>query len=344
VSRKGYFAVYYFMLSDRFNRVISYLRISVTDRCNFRCVYCMPEDGVDLIPRAEILTFEEIARVASVGATLGLHKIRLTGGEPTVRRDLPRLVQMLAEIDGIREISITTNAARLGELAAPLKDAGLTRVNISLDTLRRDLMQTIARRNFYDEVMAGIEAAVEAGLTPLKFNAVVMRGVNDDEVCDLLAFAHERGAQMRFIEYMPMGQTRFDEHNKLVTASEMREKLAARFDLEPIDNPQSAFGNQNDPARLWVCRRTGARVGFITSMSEHFCDTCNRMRLTADGCLRPCLHQNTEVDVRSILRSGGTDNDLAAAFRDAANLKWAGHHMNDVIPLYSAREMVAIGG
>jgi cyclic pyranopterin phosphate synthase len=330
-------------LCDRHKRIISYLRISVTDRCNFRCVYCMPEAGVDLIPRAEILTFEEIARVAQVGARLGLSKTRLTGGEPTVRRDLPQLVQMLSSIEGIREVSITTNAARLNELAVPLKAAGLSRVNISLDTLRRDRMKAIARRDFYDEVMNGIQAASENGF-PLKFNAVIMRGINDDEVCDLLAFAHKYNAQMRFIEYMPMGQARFDEHNKLVTANEIREKLAAKFDLQPFIPHPSSLIPRNDPARLYTCSRTGAQVGFITSISEHFCDSCNRMRLTAEGGLRPCLHQDAEVDVRHILRNGGNDEELAQAFQDAANLKWAGHHMNDVIPLFSVKEMVAIGG
>lgn len=332
------------MLSDRFHRVISYLRVSVTDRCNFRCVYCMPETGVDLIPRAEILSFEEIERVARVGATLGLGKIRLTGGEPTVRRDLPQLVEMLAAIEGIHEISLTTNAARLRELAAALKKAGLSRVNISLDTLRRDRMQAIARRDFYDAVMAGIDAAVENNLTPLKFNAVIMRGINDDEVGNLLAFAHQKGGQMRFIEYMPMGQARFDDHNKLVTASEIRAKLSGAFDLHPLIERPLSHNPAQDPARLWFCQKTGAQVGFITSMSEHFCDSCSRMRLTAEGGLRPCLHQNAEVDVRSLLRDNGSDEDLARAFREAAGLKWAGHHMNDVIPLYSAKEMVAIGG
>jgi len=327
------------MLCDRHNRVISYLRISVTERCNFRCVYCMPAEGVQLVPRAELLTFDEIARVANVGATIGLTKIRLTGGEPTVRRDLPDLVRSLAAIPGINEISMTTNAARLGELAAPLKDAGLSRVNISLDTLRRDRMAEIARRDYYEAVLQGVDAAVQAGLAPLKFNAVVMRGVNDDELCDLAEFAHSKGAQMRFIEYMPMGIARFDEHNKLVTATEMRERLAQRFYLQP-----ETTGADNDPARGWICRKTGTRIGFITSMSEHFCDTCNRMRLTALGGLRPCLHQDAEVDVRRLLRNGSSDADIAEAFRDAAGLKWAGHHMNDVIPLYSAKEMVAIGG
>jgi len=340
------------MLCDRHNRVISYLRISVTDRCNFRCVYCMPAEGVELRPRDEILTFEEIARVARAGARLGLSKIRLTGGEPTVRRDLPHLVAMLSAIEGIEEIAMTTNAARLGEWAGPLKAAGLGRVNISLDTLRRDRMREIARRDYYDAVLAGIDAALAAGLTPLKFNAVVMRGVNDDELGDLLAFAHSKGGEMRFIEYMPMGLARFDEHNKLVPAAEMHERLSERFDLAPAPSsfPPSQGGTKggSDPARGWVCRRTGARVGFITSMSEHFCDTCNRMRLTAEGGLRPCLHQNAEVGVREMLRSGASDAHIEAAlmdaFREAANLKWAGHHMNDAIPLFSAREMVSIGG
>ncbi len=330
------------MLTDNHNRIISYLRVSVTDRCNFRCVYCMPADGIELSPKSHLLTFEEIARVAGVGASLGLLKIRLTGGEPTVRRDLPQLVRMLSAIPGIREIAMTTNASRLQELAQPLKDAGLHRVNISLDTLRRERARDIARRDFFDAVQHGIEAAIRVGLTPLKFNAVVMRGVNDDELPDLVRFAHGRGAAMRFIEYMPMGAARFDGRNQTVTQSEMLERLRPHFDLE---RATSGSGNaENDPARGWVCRRSGARVGFITSMSEHFCDTCNRMRLTAEGELRPCLHQNAGVDVRGVLRDGGDDCDIAAAFRQAASLKWAGHRLTDVIPLFSVREMVSIGG
>jgi cyclic pyranopterin phosphate synthase len=325
------------MLADRYQRVISYLRISVTERCNFRCVYCMPAQGVELLPRDELLTFEEIVRVARVASTLGLSKIRLTGGEPTVRKDLPQLVQMLRAISGIQEIAMTTNAARLGVLAQPLKDAGLNRLNISLDTLRHDRMQEISRRDFYTQVLEGIEAARET--FPIKFNCVAMRGVNDDELCDLFDFAHQRNAQMRFIEYMPMGQARFDTHNKFISAAEMREILSARFELEP-----ECSRDASDPSRNWVCRETGARVGFITSISEHFCDTCNRMRLTAEGGLRPCLHQDAEVNVKRVLRSGGGDSEIAQAFQDAANLKWAGHHINDFIPLYSAKEMVTIGG
>jgi cyclic pyranopterin phosphate synthase len=332
------------MLQDQQKRFITYLRISVTDRCNFRCVYCMPEQGIDLAPKSELLTFEEIARVARVGAELGVTKIRLTGGEPTVRRELPSLVAMLSAIPGIGEIAMTTNAARLGELAGPLKAAGLTRVNISLDTLNPEKAREIARRDSFEAVMQGIDAAHRAGLTPLKFNAVVMRGTNDDELAGLVRFAHSYDAQIRFIEYMPMGEARFDSHNRFISAAEMRERLVPEFDLVPDLRTNQSAVDDTDPARGWICRRTGARVGFISSISDNFCATCNRMRLTAEGGLRPCLHQNAEVNVRELLRTGGSDAEIAAAYQQAADLKWAGHHMTDFIPLYSAKEMVSIGG
>jgi len=325
------------MLFDRFSRLLSYLRISVTDRCNFRCVYCMPAEGVQVSPRDELLSFEEIARVASVGATLGLRKIRLTGGEPTVRRDLPRLVSMLSAIEGIDELAMTTNAAMMGELAAPLRNAGMTRLNISLDTLDREKAARIARRDEWARVQDGINAAFEQGFG-LKFNAVVMRGWNDGELGDLVAYAHSYGAPMRFIEWMPMGETRFAKNNTTVPWREMLESLSPHFDLQPED----ATGN--DPAKMWRCQKTGARVGFISSMSDHFCATCNRMRLTAQGGLRPCLHQDAEVDVRHLLRGGASDEELSMAFREAAGLKWAGHRMNEIIPLYSGKDMVSIGG
>jgi len=325
------------MLLDRFSRLLSYLRISVTDRCNFRCVYCMPAEGVEVSPRDELLSFEEIERIAAVGATLGLRKIRLTGGEPTVRRDLPRLVSMLSAIEGVDELAMTTNAAMLGELAAPLRSAGMTRLNISLDTLDREKAARIARRDEWERVQNGINAACAEGFG-LKFNAVVMRGWNDGELGDLVAYANSYGAPMRFIEWMPMGETRFARSNTTVPWREMLQSLSPRFDLQPED----ATGN--DPAKMWRCQTTGARVGFISSMSDHFCATCNRMRLTAQGGLRPCLHQDAEVDVRQLLRGGASDEELAMAFREAAGLKWAGHQMNEIIPLYSGKDMVSIGG
>jgi cyclic pyranopterin phosphate synthase len=299
----------------------------------------MPAEGIALAPRAELLSFEEIVRVVRVGAKLGLSKIRLTGGEPTVRRDLPELVRMLSQIDGINEVSMTTNGARLSELAKPLKKAGLTRLNISLDTLRPERNRELTRRNFLPAVLKGVDQALAAGFSPLKFNAVVLRGINDDELGDMVSFAHEKGAQMRFIEFMPMGAARKDERNKTVTMREMLERLKEQFDLAPEEN-----GNGGDPARGWVCRRTGARVGFITSMSDHFCGSCSRMRLTAEGGLRPCLHQDAEVDLKTILRSGCDDREVEDAFRRAANLKWYGHQMNAFVPIYSRREMVRIGG
>lgn len=330
-------------LRDSYGRAFGRLRISVTDRCNFRCAYCMPAHGVELAPREEVLSFEEIARVAAVAARLGLSRIRLTGGEPTVRRDLPLLVSMLRAIPAVRDIAMTTNAARLGELARPLKAAGLDRVNISLDTLKSERAQTLTRRDFHAQVLAGIDAAIEAGLAPLKLNAVVLRGVNEDELCDLVDFARGRGATMRFIEWMPMGQAARDQSNQLVPVSEMRAILGGRFDLVPAED-----GDASDPAREWICRRTGARVGFISSVSEHFCSSCDRMRLTSQGGLRPCLHQDAEIPTREILRSGrdekGIERDLCIAFARAGAAKWAGHEMSGVIPLYSAKDMVSIGG
>jgi len=298
----------------------------------------MPAEGIELAPRDELLSFEEIVRIVRVAAKLGLSKVRLTGGEPTIRHDLPKLVAMINEIDGISEIAMTTNGSRLAELAKPLKEAGLSRINISLDTLRPERNRELTRRDLLPAVLNGIDEAFDAGFTSLKFNAVVLRGINEDEVCDLAAFAHERGSQMRFIEYMPMGATRGDERNRTVTMSEILKCLRERYDLVPEVN------NLSDPARGWVCRRSGTRIGFITSMSEHFCDTCNRMRLTAEGGLRPCLHQDAEVDVKAVLRGGGDDGEIEDAFRQAAGLKWAGHQMNAFVPIYSSKEMLRIGG
>lgn len=326
------------MLTDNHKRIISYLRISVTEQCNFRCTYCVSVDGVEAKDQKQLLTFEEIERVACVGAQLGLTKIRLTGGEPTVRSGIARLVSRLSEIPGISEIAMTTNASRLRELAAPLKAAGLTRLNISLDTLQRKRMEDLARRPCYDQVMSGIEAATSAGFDNMKFNCVVMRGTNDDELGNLVTFTHKLGATMRFIEFMPMGGL-IAEKGKIVSMAEMLTILNRKFDFAPAGSAMSA-----DPARTYLCRKTGARIGFITSMSNHFCDACNRMRLTATGALRPCLHQNAEVDLRSVLRSGGSDREIIEAFRQAANLKWAGHEMNAFVPLYSRKQMIAIGG
>lgn len=329
------------MLSDNYQRLVSYLRISVTERCNFRCTYCaaVPAGGERSAAKSEFLSFEEIERVARVAARMGLSKIRLTGGEPTVRRDLPTLVRKLSSIKGVREIAMTTNASMLAQLAWPLKDAGLDRLNISLDSIKRERFNRIARRDCFEVVMKGIAEAVRVGYENLKFNCVVVRGDNDDELCDLADFAAESGGVMRFIEFMPMGALAA-ARTKTVAMAEMLARLNKKFDLRPADDERQT----KDPARNFVCLKSGVRVGFIASVSNHFCDSCNRMRLTATGGLRPCLHQNAEVDVRGVLRGGGSDADVADAFRRAAALKWAGHRMNAFVPLYSRKEMIAIGG
>ena len=239
------------MLCDRFDRTISYLRISVTEQWNFRCVYCLPAESVTLAPHAKLLSFEEIVRVVRVVARLGLSKVRLTGGEPTVRRDLPELVEQFSQIAGTSEIALTTNAARLAELAAPLKKAGLSRINISLDTLRPECSKEMTRCDLLPAVLAGVKAARAAKFRALKFNAVVLRGINDDELGEMVRLAHEKKAQMRFIEFMPMGAARLDERNRTVTMPEMLVRLKEQFDLVPEEN-----GAVNDPARGWKFSRS----------------------------------------------------------------------------------------
>jgi cyclic pyranopterin phosphate synthase len=328
------------VLADRFSRPITYLRVSVTDRCNFRCVYCMPAEGVRTIPRADVLTFEEIARVVRVGVSLGLRKVRLTGGEPTVRADLPVLVRMLRAIDGLGEISMTTNAARLTELAGPLRAAGLGRVNVSLDTLDRDRAARLARRDALPQVLAGIDAAVAAGLTPLKLNAgrgprrerpraARPRRVRPRPRCrDAVHRVHADGRRPAR-RAGPDRDGRRDAPAGSARPTTWSATSAAPMPAAPVPAtprwPHRRGGHHRRPTRPGSrvgVPRTGARVGFITSVSDHFCDACNRMRLTAEGALRPCLHQDAEVDVRSVLRAGGPDEQVADAFRHAAGLKW----------------------
>lgn len=329
-------------LVDAQGRRMGRLRVSVTPRCNFGCVYCRPWEEMTGVgeERPGLLTFEEMTRVVRVGVGLGFTRVRLTGGEPLVRAGLVEWVRELRRIEGLGELTATTNGVLLGRLAGALKEAGLDRVNISLDSLNRETTHRIARVDALGQVLRGIDAAIEAGLTPIRLNAVVMEGVNDGELGDLARYAHGKGAVMRFIEYMPMGNARFESINRTVPVSRMREKLSAEgFELEHVP-PR----DESEPARLWRCRRTGARVGFISSMTDHFCGTCDRMRLTSEGSLRPCLHQDFEVDVRAVLRGGGGDAALEAKFREAAGGKWAGHRMNQFVPIYSKREMISIGG
>ncbi|NNJ24234.1 GTP 3',8-cyclase MoaA [Alienimonas chondri] len=325
-------------LTDRHARTFRSLRVSLTPACNFACVYCRPADHRTFQHGSDLLSLGEIARTVGVAAQLGFRKVRLTGGEPLVRPHVPDLVADLKSIPGIEQVALTTNGSLLPKHAARLKSAGLDRVNVSLDSLDREATAKLAGRDVLDEVLAGLDAAAAAEL-PVKLNVVPVRGVNDHETLDLASYGAERGWEVRFIEYMPMGRVASSLPDATVPSAELRERLAERFDLH-LDPAVPA----SDPARGWVCRRTGARVGFISSLTEHFCAACDRMRLTAEGQLRPCLHQDAGVNLRDPLRDGADDAALAALFKNAANQKWAGHEMTAATPRFSDRDMISLGG
>jgi cyclic pyranopterin phosphate synthase len=328
----------YSALVDTFGRVHNNLRISVTDRCNLRCTYCMPEDVV-FMDRSELLTFEEITRFVRVAAPLGIDKIRLTGGEPLMRRDLPRLACMLSEIEGIRDLGLTTNGVLLADQAQALYDAGLRRINISLDTLDLERFRQVARRDGLDKVIEGILAAKRAGFDPVKLNAVSVRGLTDGDVVPLARFAREHGCEMRFIEYMPIGAEKW-EREKVYFAHEIMEQLEREIaPLVPVDeyDPRA-------PAMEFRYTDGGGRVGIIASVSRPFCMSCNRVRLTADGKLRNCLFALDEVDVKGLLRHNAPDAEIAALIRQNVWAKWEGHEINTARFIKPPRTMHAIGG
>jgi len=329
-------------LVDRFGRVHRDLRISLTDRCSLRCTYCMPADGVPWLAKDTLLTTDELVRLAAVAVGLGITEVRLTGGEPLLR---PDVVDVVARITALRcadgtppEVSLTTNALRLPALAAPLAEAGLTRVNVSLDTLRADRFHALTRRDRLDDTLAGIAAADAAGFRPLKLNAVAMRGVNDDELVDLVRFAVDRGYEMRFIEQMPLDAGHTWDRRTMVTGPEILEHLAEAFTLTELPGRGSA------PAERWLVDGGPATVGVIASVSAPFCGACDRVRLTADGQLRSCLFALDEHDLRSLLRGNASDDDLAAAIERCVRAKWAGHGINAVQFIRPRRSMSQIGG
>ncbi|MFP3898863.1 MAG: GTP 3',8-cyclase MoaA [Dehalococcoidia bacterium] len=307
--------------TDPFGRRIDYLRISVTDRCNLRCIYCMPPEGVPRIPHGEVLSYEEIRSVVQAAAELGISRIRLTGGEPLVRAGLPELVRMLSQIDGVRELSLTTNGTLLKEHALTLKEAGLSRVNVSLDTLQADRFRSITRLGSLETVVEGIQAAKEAGFDPVKINTVVMRGVNDDEVLDLARMTYEDGWHIRFIELMP-----FRCLAEFVPSSELRERIGLLDRLEPC--PDSIAITGNGPAVYY--RLAGARgtIGFVSPLTDvSFCSRCNRMRLSSDGKLRPCLLAEDEIDLKAALRNNSTLSELQDLILGAVASKQEHHQL-----------------
>ncbi len=333
-------------LIDPFARRVKDLRISITDRCNFRCTYCMPEEGMQWMPRDELLTYEELARIARVCVErYGFEAIRLTGGEPLVRAHITRLIEMLSPL-GV-DIALTTNGVRLPELAHDLAAAGLQRVNVSLDTLRRETFLALTRRDELARVLQGIDAALAAGLQPVKVNAVVIRGVNDDEVVDLARFGREKGVGMRFIEFMPLDAQGAWSNDQVVPGREILDRIDAVFPLREVAIEGS--GHVEPAARYEFVDGIGD-VGVIASVTEPFCESCDRVRVTAEGKFRTCLFALEEFDLRSVLREGGglsdptLDDRLAAAIAGAVGTKWAGHHINAVDFKRPDRSMSQIGG
>ncbi|MFQ6122659.1 MAG: GTP 3',8-cyclase MoaA [Dehalococcoidales bacterium] len=307
-------------LSDSFQRPIDYLRISVTDRCNLRCIYCMPAEGVHLMPHSDILSYEEIYTIAEAAADLGINKVRITGGDPLVRAGLPELVRMLAQIDAIDDISLTTNGVLLAHYATELKQAGLRRVNVSLDTLKPDKFKYITRGSNLSNVLEGIKVAQSVGLNPIKINMVVMSGVNDDELLHFATKTITEGWHVRFIEYMPFGEG--TAVSPFVPVSEIRQRLEVLGKLEPCSLEMG-----NGPAKYYRLPQAKGTIGFITPVSEHFCFRCNRLRLTADGKLRLCLLSNDEIDLRQPLRSGMSSAELRRLIEEAVASKPLRHHL-----------------
>jgi len=329
------------MLPDSFGRIATDLRVSLTDRCNLRCAYCMPPEGLDWLPTTDQLTDDEVVRLVRIGVErLGIREVRFTGGEPLLRRGLAGIVARTAALRPRPEISLTTNAIGLERVAGTLRAAGLDRVNVSLDTLRPETFRKLARRDRLPDVLDGLAAAAQAGLRPVKVNAVLMRDLNDDEAGPLLRYCLDRGYELRFIEQMPLDAQHGWKRAEMVTAEEILAALGREFTLTPDDPRQRGSA----PAEAFLVDGGPARVGVIASVTRPFCGTCDRVRLTADGQVRNCLFARSESDLRGPLRAGADDAELAATWRRAVAAKLPGHGINDPSFLQPDRPMSAIGG
>jgi cyclic pyranopterin phosphate synthase len=332
-------------LVDRFGRIGADLRISVTDRCNFRCTYCMPAEGLNWLPRSEILTFEELARLLGLFVGLGVRSLKITGGEPTVRSELPKLVGMFREVGGPDlDISITTNGALLDRLAQPLADAGLDRATISCDSLLRHRFQEMTLRDGLDRVLAGLHAARAAGLDPIKVNCVVIGGVNDDEVVGFARWARETDVQVRFIEYMPLDAGHSWERRKVVASTQILERIAEVYPLEPDREAGPATEGAAPATAYRFADGSPGGIGVIGSVTQPFCSSCDRMRVTAEGDFRSCLFALEETDLRGPLREAASDEDLELLIRRAMWGKWAGHRIDHPDFAQPERSMSMIGG
>ncbi len=310
------------LLADQFNRPITYLRISVTDKCNLRCVYCMPEQGLPWLPKADILSYEEIAQLVRAAASVGVRSIRLSGGEPLIRKNLARLVGEIAAIEGIGDIALSTNGLLLEDQIDALASAGLSRVNVSLDTLREDRFFEIARRPGLERVLSGIDAAIARGLEPVKINCVVMRGYNDDEIAAFAQWTKERAVYVRFIELMPVQENVDVQRDAYMSADEILERVRAIGELQAATGPGG-----NGPARYFAFPGAPGAVGVISPLSHDYCERCNRVRLTASGRLRLCLFGDHEIDLRRPLRAGASESEIADVLRSAMLIKPERHHL-----------------
>ncbi len=326
-------------LVDGMGRTIVNLRISVTDRCNFRCTYCMPADNVEFMDRVKLLTFEEITRVATIVSKLGINRLRLTGGEPIMRKDLPQLVRMLSEVDGIDDIAMTTNAFFLKEHAQSLKDAGLKRLNVSLDALDPEKFKHVNRRDCLQQVLDGLQEAAKVGFKSIKINAVAMRNFSESEILSLIDMGRSDGFEVRFIEFMPLDSDQTWERDKVLFGHEIVDIIKEKHDLIPIDNSLDI-----GPASEYRFADGKGKIGIITAVSNPFCDHCNRIRMTADGKLRTCLFSTDETDLKQLVRSGASDEDIAQALKQAVLIKEPGHKINLESFERPTRAMHAIGG
>jgi cyclic pyranopterin phosphate synthase len=326
------------LIKDKYERIIDYMRISIIDRCNLRCIYCMPSEGIKPIEHKDILGYEEIIRIVRIAAGLGVRKIRLTGGEPLIRKDLPYLVSSINSLEGIEDISLTTNGLLLKKYAQSLASAGLRRVNVSLDSLRPDRYREITRGGDINNVMEGIHEVEKAGLLPVKINMVPIRGFNDDEIEEFARLTLRTSHHVRFIEFMPIGAKEIWSQGKYISTEEIKERASKIAPLIPVKIRRSG------PARYFRFEGAPGVVGFISPITHHFCNSCNRLRLTSDGKLRPCLFSETEIDLKSAMRCGASDEEIKRLLRLSIEIKPEGHSINHERSFAHLKPMSKIGG
>lgn len=325
-------------IKDKYDRIIDYMRISITDRCNLRCIYCMPSEGVKPIEHKDILSYEEIIRIIRIATGLGVRKIRLTGGEPLIRKNLTYLIESINNINGIMDISLTTNGILLKKYARSIAKAGLKRINVSLDSFRPGRYREITRGGDIKNVIDGIHEAEKNGLLPIKINMVPIRGFNDDEIEEFASLTLKAAHNVRFIEFMPIGAREIWDHEKYISTDEIKERVSSIAPLIPVKIRKSG------PARYFRLKGALGVVGFISPLTHHFCNTCNRLRLTADGKLRPCLFSETEIDLKSALRCGADDKEIQRLLRLSIEIKPEGHSINHERSLLQLKPMSRIGG